>query len=255
MKLQLLVATMHQTDRSLPQKMNIQCDAIIGNQCDRNGIEQTEWQGHRITWLDFAERGLSRNRDNALLRADADICLLADDDLVYDDGYVDSVCRAFEEHPDADMIVFDIRNHHMKHRISQKTVRVSWLNCLRWGSVRMAFRLDSVREHGIFFNLNFGAGTPRGYGEDTLFLTSFLHHGLKVYAVPTVIASLTDERQSTWFRGFDENYLRTKGPLFRAISPRFGWLLCLQDAVRHHRKYGMSWHQAYRLMRRAGKEK
>ena len=40
MKIQVLVAAMHQTDHSLPEKMKIQCDAIIGNQCDHNSIER-----------------------------------------------------------------------------------------------------------------------------------------------------------------------------------------------------------------------
>ena len=33
--LQILVATMHQTELSLAEKMNIRCSAIIANQADR----------------------------------------------------------------------------------------------------------------------------------------------------------------------------------------------------------------------------
>ena len=33
MRIQVLVAAMNQVDYSLPEKMNLQTDAIIGNQC------------------------------------------------------------------------------------------------------------------------------------------------------------------------------------------------------------------------------
>ena len=48
MTLQVLVATMHQTDHSLLEKMNIQSDAIVINQCDRNEIERFTYKGHNI---------------------------------------------------------------------------------------------------------------------------------------------------------------------------------------------------------------
>lgn len=40
LKVEVLVATMDQKDDSLVKKMNIQTDAIIGNQCDFNRIEK-----------------------------------------------------------------------------------------------------------------------------------------------------------------------------------------------------------------------
>ena len=43
---------------------------------------------------------------NALMRADADICLFADDDMVYEDNYVEIIENAFRDNPYADVIVF-----------------------------------------------------------------------------------------------------------------------------------------------------
>ncbi|HAZ18611.1 MAG TPA: glycosyl transferase 2, partial [Clostridiales bacterium] len=91
MTVEVLVASMHQTNHGLLQKMNIQSDAIIGNQCDRNEIENFIYQGHKIRYLSFCERGVGLNRNNALMRATADICILADDDMVFDDGYEQKV--------------------------------------------------------------------------------------------------------------------------------------------------------------------
>ena len=65
MTIQVLVAAMNQDDHSLPQKMNLKCDAIIGNQCNRNSIEESEWKGNKIKYLNFNERGVGLNRNNA----------------------------------------------------------------------------------------------------------------------------------------------------------------------------------------------
>lgn len=76
MSVQVLVATMHQEDHSLLQKMNIQTNAIVCNQCGRNRFESFEYKGHSIRWLSFAERGVGLNRNNALMRAVNDVVWL-----------------------------------------------------------------------------------------------------------------------------------------------------------------------------------
>ena len=46
MSVEVLVAAIHQKDHSLLEKMNIQSDVIVGNQCDRNEIESFEIKAH-----------------------------------------------------------------------------------------------------------------------------------------------------------------------------------------------------------------
>lgn len=81
MSVQVLVAAMNQTDKSLIEKMNIQSDAIVGNQCSKNSIENFIYGNHCITYLNFAEKGVGLNRNNALMRATGKYCLFADDDI------------------------------------------------------------------------------------------------------------------------------------------------------------------------------
>ena len=111
---------MSQTDHSLLDKMNIQTDAIVANQCDKNFIEQFEWNGHTVKYLNFAERGVGLNRNNALMRAEADICLFADDDMVYVDGYGEILERLFSENPKADVIIFNIKENQISRYVIPK---------------------------------------------------------------------------------------------------------------------------------------
>ena len=198
MKVQVLVATMHQKDRSLLEKMNIRSDAIIANQCDHDSIENFEWNGHKIRYLNFAERGVGINRNNALMRADGDICLFADDDLVYTDDYVQVVTKAFEQCPDADVMIFNLIEPVPIRYVIKKVSRVWYLNFLRYGTARVAIRKESIRRHGIYFNQCFGGGTEHCHGEDNLFLATCLKKGLKMYAFPAYIARRVFKFAAMW---------------------------------------------------------
>ena len=65
----MLVATMNQNDYSLLNKMNIQTDIIVGNQCAINKVEEFKYRGNNVRWYSFSEKGVGLNRNNALMRA------------------------------------------------------------------------------------------------------------------------------------------------------------------------------------------
>ena len=248
MKIQVLVAAMNQSDHSLVDKMNIQTDAIVGNQCDKNSIEDFELGNCHIKYLNFAEKGVGLNRNNALMRATADICLFADDDMVYVYNYPEIISKSFEDNPCADVIVFNLAEKVQTRKIITKKGKVGYLNYLRYGTARVAVRLDSIKKHGIYFNQCFGGGTEHSHGEDNLFLNACLKKGLKIIAIPTTIAMLTEERASSWNNGYDERYIRDQGVLYRALSKKWWKLLCLQDAIRRSKSYQKKWYNVYRLM-------
>lgn len=255
MKIQVLVAAMNQEDYSLLDKMNIHSDAIVGNQGTRNEIVKISYKAHEVIYLNFAERGVGLNRNNALMRATGDVCLFADDDMVYMDNYCEIVERAFIENSKADVIVFNLIEGNPHRYVIKKKHRVWFHNYLRYGTARIAIKLQAVRENGIFFNQCFGGGTEHCHGEDNIFLTDCLKAGLRIYAVPMYIATLTEERVSTWNKGFDEKYFVDQGYLCRAITKRWWRLLCLQDAIRHSDLYQRNWYKVYKLMVKEMKNK
>jgi glycosyltransferase involved in cell wall biosynthesis len=250
MTLQVLVATMNQHDYSLLNKMNIQSDAIVGNQCDRNEVEEFNYNEYSIKYLSFNERGVGLNRNNALMRATADICILADDDMVFVDNYAGIVEQAFDENPTADVIIFNLIESAPKRYVNKQKFRVRYRNYMRFGAARIAFRTRSVTRSGISFNLHFGGGAEYSAGEDTLFLHSCLNKKLKIIAVPYYIASLTEERESSWFKGYTQKYFIDKGIFYACLSSKWARLLCLQDAIRHRKVYSKEkkWIGHYKTM-------
>lgn len=237
MTLQVLVATMYQNDHSLAQKMNLQSDAIVANQCDHVGYDSYIHHGHTIHMYSFAERGIGLNRNNALMRASADLCLLADDDVIYHDGYVQQIVQSFNEHPNVDVILFNCDEPQSKRFMITSPMHIGYHNYMRFGAVRMAFRRESIHKKGIFFNVLFGGKTRYRGGEDTLFLNQCLKQGCKVMALPISIGQLDQTRESTWFTGYDRGFYFDRGALFAAISSRWALLLSLQYILRRAKSF------------------
>lgn len=216
MKLQVLVSTMHQTDHSLLEKMNIQSDAIVINQCDRDCIERFTFRGHDVLWMSMNERGVGLSRNNALMRASGDILLFADDDVVYTDGYVEKIVKNFENHPKADLIVFNLKsqNPDRPEAIVENEYKLHWYNSLKFGAFRIAIRKDAIRKANVFYSLLFGGGAQYQSGEDNLFIIQCLKKGIKGLASDVIIGTVQQE-ESTWFKGFDEKYFFDKGVLMK----------------------------------------
>lgn len=249
MSVEVLVTTMNQCDHLLIEKMNIKTDAIIGNQCDFDSIDRFQKNGHKYIYINCNERGVGQNRNNSLIRASADICLFADDDMVFYDGYEKIAEKTFIDIPEADVIIFNINEDKAERYRITKTSRVHWYNYLRYGMARVAIRLNSVRMNNIFFNQMFGGGCKYMHGEDNIFLNNCLKCGLKIYAVPYVLAKLKNDRPSTWNKGYDDKYLNDQGMLYYVLSKKWWRLLCMQDAIRRAKKhYKVSIVEAYKLM-------
>ena len=228
-RLQVLVATMHQKDLSVAEKMNIRCSAVIANQADRDQI-LVEGDRKMIT---TATRGVGLNRNIALLASDGDILLFADDDVVYRDDMPRAVLAAFRENPQADVLVFGIdilKNGIVTEKRHLNNRRLHVFNAMRFGTYRIAIRRQALLRANILFNQNFGGGCPFSSGEDSLFLKACFDRGLKVYAHEYVLGTCAKDT-STWFVGCDEKYFYDKGVLMRYLFPRMPHVMALYFAI------------------------
>src|SRR5699024_7514966 len=125
-------STMHKDDFLFISEMNIQSDAIIINQTNRNSYEEFILKSkNKVKMYSFDEKGIGLSRNNALMRSTADICLMADDDMEYTDGYEEIVRNAFKKNPNADLIVFNVpilkKNGEIKQKV-KKAQRIHLYN-------------------------------------------------------------------------------------------------------------------------------
>lgn len=240
MGIQVLVAAMHQKDHSLLEKMNIRSDVIVANQCDRDSIESFTWKGHEAVYINRNQRGVGLNRNQALLEATADVCLLADEDVVYYDGYAQVVEDAYRRHPDADVIIFDMKvltNEGEITNLIKKEQFVGKKAVSRYGAVRVSFRTDSIKRSNIYFHRMFGGGTPHTNGEDSIFLSDCASRGLRILTCPQTLGEVHNF-SSTWFSGYNDKYFHDRGVLFAYMQPALARLLCVYHVLKYRKRYG-----------------
>lgn len=229
MKLQVLVATMGQQDTTLAEKMNIRCDAVLANQADREETVCVDTPYGQVQMITTPTRGVGLNRNIALSAATGDILLLADDDVVYRDDMPQEVIRAFERHPEADVLLFGmdmVRDGAVFETRQEPFHRLRVWNAMKYGAVRMAIRRSSFEQHGIRFHQSFGGGCPFSAGEDSLFMKACLDKRMAVYAHPYVLGACCKD-SSSWFVGYNEKYFYDKGVLVRHLFPRMAYVAAL----------------------------
>lgn len=256
MTLELLVAAMNREPRELAEEMQIDSDAIIVSQGDRYGYEELMWKNHRIRYFAMAERGVGLSRNHSLLRAEADISLFADEDIVYEPDYEKSVLEAFAAHPEADMLLFNVQA--MPGRETYHTDcfgRVRWYNCGRYPTYSFAVRTERIHQKNITFSLLFGGGARYSNGEDSLFIRDCLKAGLKVYKVPVNIGH-ERVRESTWFTGYNTKFFTDRGVLYRYLYGPLAKPMALRFLLAHKAVMcqEIPWKNAYQIMCRGIRE-
>lgn len=217
-QIEILCATMNQTDLSKYQEMNIKnCDAIFANQAGTYAYEEMHEDQISARMLTTATRGVGKNRNLALALAAGDILLFADDDVKYESDLSEMIEKAYRKFPDAEMIIFGIqytKNGDVFQKRLPETGRLSFFKALRYGTCVISIRRDIVLKYNLHFTELFGGGSLYSYGEDTDFIVQCFRKGLKIYSYSAVIASSSKD-VSTCYTGFGEKYFYDKGALAR----------------------------------------
>lgn len=237
MFLQLLVTTMHQSDFSRLEQMNIRGNVLFANQADRFDLARQTNGNHTASMVTTPTRGLSKNRNIAMEFADstAEFLLFSDDDLVFHDDYERRIREEFERHPEANAIKFNLYDISPARKISMSRIRqfkrATRLNITSSGVCGLAIRQRVLKKCNLKFNETFGTGTENYCGEDTIFLQELVRADIGFYLSPVEIAGI-DQTESSWFEGYNEKYFTVSGKTLAAIYPRLAKLIAIRSAYK-----------------------
>ena len=236
MNLQVLVSNINQTDYSLLEKMNIQSDAVVVNQCGKDSYEEFDYKGNKIIWICMSKKGVGLSRNTCLFNATADIVLWADDDLTYEEGYSEQIINAFKENKKADVFCFNVELINSCkdlgiHKNNTKIARLHFYNSMRYGACVIAARRKAILRERIAYSLIFGGGAEFSSGEDSLFIRDCLNSKLKIYSHTYLLAKI-DDSGSTWYQGHNDKLFKDRGMLLATAFPRIYKLLFVYYAFK-----------------------
>lgn len=197
----------------------------------------------------FDGTGVSANRNNALLHCEADVILMADDDLRYQPKDLEHVIATFEVHPQLQVAAFRYRGS----RKTYPTEAVALKRRLPKNYSCTTFELAVRREvtEKVRFNERFGPGAPVWQaGEDERFLYDARRAGLNVMFFPVDITEhyhpTTGSRPMT-----TAGICAASGKIVRMEFP-WSWLMrIVLKSWREKKRGGRMWFSLYHQLRGA----
>lgn len=209
---QVLVSCMH-SDIHILKKLNLHHDVVVINQCDVE-TENIKRLDNHITFVDTPTRGLSVSRNLAIQYADAEICVLSDDDEFFESGIQDKISEVYKNYPQADIIIFKIKGR--KSRLGDYPHRLQYFDLFKVSSWQISFRRSRIIENNLRFDILLGSGTGNGAGEENKFLIDAYKAGMLIFYYPLEISSL-HETGSQWFNGCNADFFYNRGTTTRYI--------------------------------------
>ena len=193
-------------------------------------------------------RGLSRNRNNCLRHASADVCLICDDDCRYTASGLQAILDTFVSHPDTDLAAFVMQNPYCSKPYPTTSIDLKHRPKGYYPtSFEIAFRLQSVQGR-LQFNEHFGLGAELFHCcEEEIFIHDAQSLGLHCHFYPITIVE-HDHPTTDASRATTPGVLMGKGAyLYIGYRPKmllYPWPI----AWRLHKQHGVSFGYGLRYL-------
>ena len=229
---------------------NITGQVVAVNQV-KNNEDIFNIESNKKRLYSYNEKGASKSRNRLLEKSSGDICIFADDDMVYNRQYEDIIKSEYQKNQKADIIIFNIENQNKeREKIKKiKNRKLNIFNIMKARTPEITLKNDVIKKYNIKFDENFGPKGIFSKGEETVFLSECLKKGINICVSQKNIGYVYSKK-STWFTGFDEKYLYDQGAIFYKIAPKIYKLLIIQYIIRKYFLYRKNANvkQAYKQM-------
>jgi len=183
------------------------------------------------TFEELASSGVAKSRNRAIELAGGDYLVFADDDIVFDTNGLDQICQYLDEHPEVAIALAQAQDQTGKLRKNypKAVEKLSLLNSARAATYEMVVRVERIRELGVNFDTDFGAGVENYLGDEYIFIADLLRAGGKGVFLPITIATHPEDSSgSGWGTERDRKarakvFTRVFGVFAPAVRLAFGF--------------------------------
>lgn len=242
MKTELLISTTNRSDIGFLKRMLLNCDAgtfsvTAINQCYSIKPSTITSDSENQKIISVADKGLSKSRNMAINNAKGDVCVIADDDLIYLPDAVEKITNEYRKDNELDVAIFQVitpeGEPYKKYKSKSFQLNNAW-DQYRVSSVEITFRRERILEKGIRFNENLGLGAPYTSGEEAVFIHDCVKSGLKVQYFPVPIVEHPKESSG---KVYSKSNALAKGIVFYKLFPLRFLLFDLYFSVKWYKTY------------------
>ncbi|UWY30486.1 glycosyltransferase family 2 protein [Flavobacterium sp. TR2] len=201
---------------------------LIVNQTQSERILTSAYSNVRV--VNSFEKGLSKSRNLALENALGKILVIADDDVVYQNGFLTKIIGAYNKFPEAAAIHFSAVNLNgdlIKKYPSDTKADLSIFDILNTSSIEVTLNKEVIVASQIQFDQNFGLGAVFEMGEEAIFLSDLKAKQKQLVFEPQIIVK--HESQTSSVRKNEEEKYYIQGALFtRMFKKKYVFWLYLK---------------------------
>lgn len=152
---------------------------LIVNQTSKDITLESEKENIRI--INSFENGSPNSRNTAIKNATGDICLFADDDIIYLPNLKEKLLKVYNQNPKADLITFEAvdenDNRYFKYSNEGKHKDMEF----RVNNIGISFLRKPIRDTNTFYNVHFGVGSTFPGCTEFVFMKNAWDNGLELY--------------------------------------------------------------------------
>jgi hypothetical protein len=135
-------------------------------------------------------KGVAKSRNVVLDATTTDFLLFADDEIRFIPESIKSALEYFHQHPECDLILAQTidTDGNLRKSYPRSETALTRFNSAKAATYEMVIRTSSIRNKGIRFDENFGAGAENYLGDEYIFITDLLKKGGKAVFLPITLA-------------------------------------------------------------------
>ena len=189
-------------------------------------------------------KGLSKSRNLAIKNSSKKYCLLADDDIIYKNGFYKIIEEAFEKNLNSDVITFMMVDENGKRfKKYPNNIKHNYKSIREVNSVVIAFNRDSIIKNNIQFDTLFGLGAIFETGEEYIFLRNCIEKDLTVLFYPKII--LQHKSISSGKSAFKDKNIFARAAIFYKFYGYLSYLKLVHHIYLLKKKNMISWKQVF----------
>jgi len=191
-----------------------------------------------LTLEELESRGVAKSRNRAIWLARGEYLVFSDDDIRFSEPGLLAAIEYLDQHPKYSLLLAQAvdESGKLRKRYPEKVTELNLFNSARAATYEMVIRVDAVRQLGVWFDEDFGAGATNYLGDEYIFIADLIKAGGRAVFVPITIA--THPTESSGSRWGSERDRVARAVIFDRVFGNLGWVVRVPFGLRRIKELG-----------------
>jgi glycosyltransferase involved in cell wall biosynthesis len=148
------------------------------------------YEKKKVETIELESVGVTKSRNAVIDKVSTEYLVFADDDIEVIPNGLRQVVEYLDHHPDVSLVLARVNaGDKPRKKYPEELTALTKLNSAKAATPEMVIRVKDIKQAGVSFDEEFGAGAKNFLGDEYIFVSDCLSAGLKAVALPIPIAT------------------------------------------------------------------